>query len=174
MPQLIMPKSKLPEIDFPLTEGGRFNVRDSLPEKFLILVVYRGYHCPKCKKQLQEINDLMPDIQADGLDLVAVSMDGEERAKKAKDEWALENVSVGYDLSLLEAKALGLFISDAISDKEPKFFSEPGIFVINTDGTLYAEIIQNTPFGRPDIKGLVAGLNFAKENDYPERGTSVV
>jgi peroxiredoxin len=163
----------MPELDFPLTEGGSFVLADTLAENFQIIVVYRGLHCPKCEKQLRAIDALMPDLRADGMELIAVSMDNEERAKKTKEDWEIENISIGYDLSLLTAKAMGLFISDSISDKEPKLFTEPGIFVVRPDGSLYAEIIQNTPFGRPDMEDLLAGLNYAVENDYPTRGTSI-
>lgn len=171
MIQLIMPESKMPTLDFPLLEGGEFSF-DAAPDHFQILVVYRGLHCPKCKTQLQEFRDKLADIRADGMDVVAVSMDDEERAQKAVEEWELDDLPMGYSLSLLTAKALGLFISNSISDKEPKLFTEPGLFVIRPDETLYAQIIQNTPFGRPDLDDLLGGLNYAIKNDYPTRGTS--
>lgn len=78
-----------------------------------------------------------------------------------------------YGLELMDAKSLGLFISDSISDKEPHIFSEPGVFVVRPDGTLYAEYIQNTSFGRPDMEDILGGLNFVVKNDYPTRGASV-
>jgi len=173
MPQLLNPKSKLPNLDVPLVEGGQFNLADAKPDYFQFVVIYRGVHCPKCKQQLQEIDSKVADIRADGMDVVAISMDNEERAKKAVKEWELENLSIGYDLSLLTAKELGLFLSDSISDKEPKIFAEPAFFVVNPDGTLYAEFVQNTPFGRPALDEIMSGMKFAAENDYPTRGTSV-
>jgi len=173
MPQLLNPKSRLPTLDVPLVEGGRFVLADSKPEYFQIVVIYRGVHCPKCKKQLQEIDAKVADIRADGMDVVAISMDDEARAKKAVKEWKIENLPIGYDLSLLSAKELGLFLSDSISDSEPKIFAEPGLFVVKPDGSLYAEYIQNTPFGRPDLDELLSGMKYAAENNYPTRGTSV-
>lgn len=173
MPQLLNPKSILPTLDIPLVEGGQFVLADANPDYFQIIVVYRGVHCPKCKAQLKEIDAKVADIRADGMDIVAISMDNEERAKKAVKEWELENLPVGYDLSLLTAKELGLFLSDSISDKEPKIFSEPAIFVVRPDGALYAEFVQNTPFGRPALDEVISGMKFAAENNYPTRGTSV-
>jgi len=104
MIQLIMPESKMPTLDFPLLEGGEFSF-DAAPDHFQILVVYRGLHCPKCKTQLQEFRDKLADIRADGMDVVAVSMDDEERAQKAVEEWELDDLPMGYSLSLLTAKA---------------------------------------------------------------------
>ena len=173
MTNLLNPKSRIPSISVPLVGGGNFAMAEASPENFQIIVAYRGVHCPKCKKQLQEIEPMVADIRADGHDIVAISMDSEERAKRAVDEWELSELPVGYGLELMDAKSMGLFISDAISDKEPALFSEPGVFVVSADGTLYAQIVQNTPFGRPDMADLLAGLNFAVKNDYPVRGTSV-
>jgi peroxiredoxin len=169
----MIPKSKVPTIELPLVSGGTFNMAEASPENFQIIVAYRGLHCPKCKAQLKAIEPLVADIRADGHDIVAISMDTEERAQQAKTDWELEDLPIAHSLELLDAKSLGLFISDSISDKEPKIFSEPGVFVVRPDGTLYAEIVQNTPFGRPDMEEIVEGLNFVVKNDYPTRGTSV-
>lgn len=173
MPTLMTPKSKIPTIDVPLVSGGRFNMAEASPENFQIIVAYRGLHCPKCMTQLQAIDSLVADVRADGHDIVAVSMDSEERAQQAKKDWDIKDLPIAHSLELLKAKSLGLFISDSISDKEPHLFSEPGVFVVYPDGTLYAEIVQNTPFGRPDMQDILNGLNFVVKNDYPTRGTSV-
>lgn len=172
MPQLMTPKSRIPNIEVPLIEGGTFNMAEASPENFQIIVCYRGLHCPKCKKQLEALAPMVADIRADGHDVVAVSMDTKEKAEKTVKQWEIDDLPIAYGLELLDAKSLGLFISRSISDKEPHLFSEPGIFVVRPDGTLYAEIIQNTPFGRPDLEDLIGGLNYAIENDYPARGTS--
>ena len=173
MPNLLDPKSRIPALDVPLVGGGSFTMAEASPENFQLIVVYRGVHCPKCKAQLQEIEPMVADLRADGHDIVAISMDSEDRAQRAVDEWGLSDLPVAYGLELSDAKALGLFISDAISDAEPDHFAEPGLFAVRADGTLYSQHIQNTPFGRPDIKDLVSGLNYAVKNDYPVRGTSV-
>ncbi|WP_298913930.1 peroxiredoxin-like family protein [uncultured Algimonas sp.] len=173
MTNLMTPKSRIPEFELPLIGGGAFDTSDIVAENFQIIVAYRGVHCPKCKEQLEAIEPMVADIRADGHDIVALSMDTEERARKAHEEWDVSELPIAYDLELLDAKALGLFISDGISDKEPHIFTEPGLFVVRPDGTLYAQIVQNTPFGRPDVKDLVSGLNYAAKNDYPVRGTSI-
>ena len=167
------PKSLIPNIEVPLIEGGTFNMAEASPENFQIIFAYRGLHCPKCKKQLETLAPLVADIRADGHDVVAVSMDTKEKAEKAVKDWDIDDLPIAYGLELMDAKSLGLFISQSISDEEPRLFSEPGIFVVRPDGSLYAQIIQNTPFGRPDIEDLLEGLNYAIENDYPARGTSV-
>lgn len=173
MTNLMTPKSRIPDVDVPLIDGGTYQMAEASPENFQITIVYRGVHCPKCRQQLQAADEMVADIRADGHDIVAVSMDTEEKAKRARDDWGIKELPIAHSLELLDAKSLGLFISSAISDAEPHLFAEPAVFVTRSDGSLYAEIVQNTPFGRPDIADLVKGLNYAVKNDYPARGTSV-
>ncbi|WP_017932033.1 peroxiredoxin-like family protein [Robiginitomaculum antarcticum] len=174
MSNLLNPKSQVPEISLPLVGGGEFTLSEAQADNFHILVFYRGVHCPKCQEQLKEIDAEYNDMAVDGFNVVAISMDSEERAEKAKKEWGVKNLPIAYDLDITSAKEFGLFISDAISDSEPDHFSEPGIFVVRPDGTLYAQYIQTSPFGRIPTKQLHNGLKFVVENDYPERGTSTV
>lgn len=174
MPNLINPKSRFPDLVVPVIGGDDFNLHVDFPrEKFTVIVAYRGLHCPKCRDQLQAIEPLAADLAEQGYRLIAISMDPEEKAAAAVEEWGLKDLAVGYDMGLLKARSLGLFISDQREgSKEPKIFSEPGLFVVKPDGTLYAEYIQNTPFGRPPLGDIISGLEFVLENDYPVRGTS--
>lgn len=174
MTNILNPQSKVPALNVPLIGGGQFNMAEASPENFQIIVFFRGLHCPKCKQQLEDINGKAKDLSSRGYDVVAISMDSEERAKQTAEEWDIGNIPLGYELSLMTAKSYGLFISDGRPDsKEPKIFSEPGLFVVKPDGTLYAEYLQNTPFGRPPISEIANGLDFVVKNNYPIRGTSV-
>ena len=62
--------------------------------------------------QLQAVDLQVADIRADGHDIIAISMDSEERAQR----WGIEELPIGHSLELLDAKSLGLFISDSISN----------------------------------------------------------
>lgn len=138
-----------------------------------MVVVYRGKHCPICTRYLGELNDALPELNALGIDVVAVSADTQE---KATDQIALvnPNYSVGYDLTIEQMDQLGLYISHPRSAQETdRPFSEPGLFVVTGDGALQVTDISNAPFARPEIKSLVMGLGFIRnpENNYPIRGT---
>ena len=113
MPTLIDPQSLMPDLDLPLIGGGNFNVESIAPEKFLIMAFYRGFHCPKCKAQLQAMESQYDELTSKGYELVAISMDGEDRASKAKSDWNIDKLPIAYGLPLLTAKTYGLFISDA-------------------------------------------------------------
>ena len=64
----------------------------------------------------------------------------------------------------------GLFVSHGIYDHEPALFSEPGLFLIAPDDTVYYESILSMPVGRPRLDDLLGGLKYWREHNYPARG----
>lgn len=166
----LKPKQPTPALDLPLTAGGRFNLQEQSPQAFTMLVFYRGLHCPACKAYLQELSETLSQFTDIGVSPVAISADGAERAKQSYSEWGLGDLPVAYDLSIDAARAWGLFVSEAIKDGEPPVFSEPGIFLVRPDGTLYMAAINTMPFGRPRLEDVRKAAAFAIDKDYPPRG----
>jgi peroxiredoxin len=166
----LMPFQPVPPLDLPLAGGGRFVLADSRPELFTMLIFYRGYHCPLCRNQLVDLKSKLDALADLGVIAVAISMDGEERAKKSREEWELTGINLAYGLSEKSARSFGLYISSAISAKEPEFFSEPGLFLVQPGGILYFASVQTSPFTRPQLSELIPGMRYAKEHGYPARG----
>ena len=52
-------------------------------------------------------------------------------------------------------------------------FSEPGLFLVRPDGTLYFASVQTMPFSRPRFADILGALDFVIANDYPGRGEVV-
>jgi peroxiredoxin len=102
--------------------------------------------------------------------VVAVSGDDEGRARRAVEEWDLSRVPVGYGLTQQSMREWGLYISKAIKEGQPNEFSEPGLFVVRPDGTLYAVVQTSFPFLRPHLDEVVDTLRWVNEHDYPARG----
>lgn len=136
-----------------------------------MVVVYRGLHCPLCKNYLSKLQELEPDLNALGVDVVAVSGDPQEKAQAFADEKDL-SIAMGYGLSVDQMKTLGLYISEPRSAQETdRPFPEPAVFVVNDTGAIQIIDISNAPFARPDLQGLTNGIKFVRANDYPVRGT---
>lgn len=53
---------------------------------------------------------------------------------------------------------------------EPSLFSEPGVFLIRPDQSVYWLSVQSMPFARPNFAEMVQALDFVIKNDYPARG----
>lgn len=169
----IFPRTAVPQLQLPMTDGSRFDLREALDEaeNFHILLFYRGWHCPVCQQQLKAWDKKMNEFKSLGVGVTAVSSDTEERARQTVEEWGLENIPVAYGLPLNVAKeAWGLYVSKAIKEKEADYFSEPGLYIIRPNGMLFASNIQTMPFARPPLEEVLNAIRFALKNDYPGRG----
>jgi peroxiredoxin len=165
------PRQPVPVLDVPLVGGGRWVLAEQRPERFSVVVFYRGVHCPLCKTHITELDALVDKFAEVGAtSVVAVSGDDEGRARRAVEEWDLSRVPVGYGLTQQSMREWGLYISKAIKEGQPNEFSEPGLFVVRPDGTLYAVVQTSFPFLRPHLDEVVDTLRWVNEHDYPARG----
>jgi peroxiredoxin len=166
----IKPREHAPELAVDLVGGGRWRLDEQHPETFTMVVFYRGLHCPVCRAQLSELNRRLDELTSRGITVIAISADTSERAKRTVGEWHLDQLPIGYGLSEETARTFGLFISQGISEDEPARFSEPGLFLIRPDGTVYYEAINTMPWGRPHLDDILGGIDYAAKADYPARG----
>ncbi|MEO1225487.1 MAG: peroxiredoxin-like family protein [Pseudomonadota bacterium] len=172
---MIKPRQPVPALSVPLLGGGTWTLADQKPENFTMVVVYRGYHCPICSGYLGDLNRKAAQFAEKGVNVLVVSSDTEERAAEAKEKWGLDNLTIGYGLTLDSGREWGLFVSSSRGKTstgvvEPDLFLEPGLFLVRPDGTLYWASIQTMPFARPQFGEVLKGLDFAIEKNYPARG----
>jgi len=168
---MALPRSPAPILSVPLLAGDTWTLADQSDPAFTVVVFYRGQHCPICKTYLKQIDALIDQAAGQGVGVVAVSMDVEDRARATAGETGVQHLPIGYDMSEATARAFGLYLSSARpGSQEPARFSEPGLFVVKPDGTIFFAQTQSAPFTRPDFAKLLGGLKFAAENDYPARG----
>ncbi len=164
------PKHQAPALEFPLLGGDTWNLKQQNPKSFTLIVFYRGLHCPICKKYLQQLQTLRPEFEERGVEVIAVSMDSEKRARLSRKDWALQNLPIGYQLDLETAKNWGLYISKAVKDGEPEVFSEPGLFLVNNNQEVYYSSMTSNPWGRPYLPSFVKAVNYIVQSGYPARG----
>ncbi len=174
-PDPLMPREPVPALDLPLTGGGRFVLGAAAPAAFELLVFYRGLHCPICTKYLLELERLEPEFRRRGVHVVAISSDDGERAREMAGKVKAAGVQFAYGLGMADARRWGLYISTSRGKtsagvEEPPLFSEPGVFLVRPDGTLYYGAVQTMPFARPQFADLLAAVDFALARDYPARG----
>ncbi len=175
MPGQLLPRHPVPALDVPLASGGRFVLGAAPGGRFDLLVFYRGLHCAICTKYLGDLARLAPDFLSRGVQIAAISSDSEERGRDMAEKITAKDVKIGYGLSLEHARQWGLYISTArgktsLGIEEPAWFSEPGVFLVKPDGTLYYGSVQTMPFARPPFQELLGAVDFAIARDYPARG----
>ena len=165
---MIMPREKTPDLNLPMVAGGQFVLSEETAERGTLVCFYRGLHCPICEKQTEAFAER-------GFNTIAISSDSEERAKSMAEKVEANNLRFAYGLDLKLARDWGLYISagrglTSINIEEPALLSEPGLFIVNKDQTLYYASVQTMPFSRPHFSELVGALDFVIKNDYPARG----
>ena len=174
---VLKPRTATPELTVD-TLRGAWSLSAQTPENFTMIVVYRGLHCPVCSHYLRELSRLTDDFAAKGVTILAVSSDTQERAQRAASEWGIENLTLGYGLSVEQSQAWGLHRSagrgvTSIGIEEPAEFTEPGLFLVRPDGSLYWSNISTMPFARPHFKDVLGAIEFVINKGYPARGELV-
>ena len=171
----LMPRKPVPALSLETVTGERTTLADQKPEHFTMVVFYRGYHCPVCRKYVAELDSLSDEFVKRGVPVIVASSDTRERAELTRTEWKLQHVNPAYGLPLDEAREWGLYISasrgkTSLGIEEPARFSEPGLFLVRPDGTLYWGSVSTMPFARPHFTEILAAIDFAVKNNYPARG----
>lgn len=162
---------KIEPLSFPPVDGSKQVTIGGERERWTLLIVYRGRHCPRCKRYLNKLNSALPSW-TDIMDVVVVSADTQEKAMADREEfgWTFD---LCYGMTEIQMRALGLYVSEPLSEAETTgLFAEPGTFAIRPDGSLMLVDISNGPAARPDLEELLDGMKFNIENDRPVRGTA--
>ena len=165
-----IPGSILSPMTFSNVNGGEITVGGQ-KDNWTLLVVYRGKHCPRCKKYLNILNEMRSDWADAGFDIAVVSADSLEKAKADQAEfgWGFD---LGYGLSEEQMATLGVYVTEPLSpDEADGNFAEPGTFVLREDGSQIVVAISNGPAVRPELSELLDGMVFNKTNNRPHRGT---
>lgn len=176
---MLLPRQPVPTLQVPTLAHGTFTLSEDQAPNFTLVVFYRGLHCPICHKYLLELGRLLPEFDKRGVKVIAVSSDVRERAQAMADKLDAPALRVGYELGLAHAREWGLYLSGSRGTtstgiEEPAVFSEPGVFIVRADGTLYYGAVQTMPFARPHFDELVSALDFVLAKDYPARGEYVL
>lgn len=175
---MLLPRQKTPSLSLPTLNHGQFDLTTENSDRGTVICFYRGLHCPICANYLTELEKRVDDFAERGVKTIAISSDGIERTQEMADKISAEKLRFAYDLPLEKAREWGLYISTSrgktsIGIEEPALFSEPGLFMVTPEQTLYYGSVQTMPFVRPHFSELVGALDFAIKNDYPARGEYV-
>lgn len=176
--QPLVPRQMVPSLDVATIDGNTWRLWDRMPENFTMIVFYRGFHCPICVRQLQELQGKLAEFEARGVEVIAISTDAEDRARQTREKYKLEKLTIGYGLSLSQAREWGLYISSgrgktSVGIEEPPLFSEPALYLVRPDRTLYFGSVQTMPFARPHLDEVLTAIDYATKKSYPARGEVV-
>lgn len=172
--EILQPGEVFPQLTVSTLEHGALNIgKPNSGYDWKMVIIYRGKHCPLCTKYLNELNQLLPEFNKHGVDVIAVSADSEENAREHTNE-INPSFPVAYDLSIEQMQELGLFISESrLGMDAQRPFAEPGLFIINEEGHVQILDISNVPFARPNLNSMLMGINFLRglTEKFPINGT---
>ena len=174
----LIPRQPVPELKVETVGGRTWKMSEQSPKNFTLVVFFRGLHCPICANYLRDLQRNLDDFAKQGVNVIAISSDSKARAEKSTEDWGLDELTLGYGLNLDTARRWGLFVSTGRGPtssgiEEPRLFSEPGLYLIRSDGTLYFSLVQTMPFSRPSFAEILNSVKFVLEKEYPARGQVV-
>ena len=107
---------KIEEVSFAKVGGGDAITIGQAKDRWTMLFVYRGRHCPRCKKFLNKLNAVLTSW-TDVMDVVVVSGDPQDKAVAGLEEFGWD-FDLGYGMTLPQMRSLGLYVTDPLSDAE--------------------------------------------------------
>ena len=140
----------LPRLELPLVGGENRILGDLYGGRFLVLVFYRGLHCLRCNPYLNIFQTLLPKFHELGAEVIAVSSDEKSRAEKSVALWRLDRLKVAYGFPLESAQDWGIYVTERGKPEDPPQFTEPAVFILQSDGKLGHGIINTAQRLRPD------------------------
>ena len=159
-----------PEISFRHVDGSEQTV-GLTSDRWTMVFVYRGKHCPRCKRYLNKLNAML-SAWTEKMDVLVVSADTQDKALADRSEFGWD-FDLFFGLTEPQMREMGLYVSEPLSEAETDaLFAEPGTFAIQPDGTLMLVDISNGPASRPDLEELLDGMIFNIDNNRPVRGTA--
>lgn len=173
----LMPRQPVPSLRVGTVGGPCWRLCDQKPKHFTLVLFYRGLHCGFCRKQLTELESKVSEFHKRGISVLAVSADDRARAEKAAAEWGIDELTICWGLTMDQARAWGLYISEGrgrspAGIEEPAFFVEPALFLVRPDGTLFSGMVQTMPFARPSLDDVLAMIDHVVANGLEPRGAS--
>lgn len=148
-----------PSLVFARAGGGEIRVPDDVAGGFGVILFNRGSWCRFCNTQLAAFARAADRFADEGIKVVSISVDGQEKAEALVAEYKLAfPVGYGPDGPTV-SKATGAFVND-----EPAYLQATG-FVLDPDGRIVTAVYSTGAIGRllpDDVLGLVRYIKAAK------------
>ena len=77
---MLIPRHAVPHLQLQTLDHGAYDLIADAPDRFSLVVFYRGLHCPICAKYLLELGRLQADFEKRGVKVIVVSSDTAELA----------------------------------------------------------------------------------------------
>jgi len=144
-----------PAFDVAAVGGGTISIPQSLNGSYGVVLIYRGAWCPYCQAQLGGFQRASEKLAANGIKVVALSVDDEATTVGTIEKFKL-SFPVGHSADAEKVASL----TGAYTNAAPRFLQSTG-FVLDPEGRILNAVYSSGPLGRlvaEDVIGMVAYL----------------
>lgn len=155
-------------------DSTQFTIKDTLENKPVVLIFYRGQWCPICNRHLSNIQDSLNLIKAKGAQVIAVSPEKPEYGKKMQDKTGAdfvllydENYEIGLGFKVIFSldsgtalkynKLLGANLKEAHTLPD-ELLPVPATFVISKEGVILWRQLNPNYRIRSNVKDIIENL----------------
>ena len=169
----LQPGDKIPAFTLPNAVGKTTSSSDLLEKGALVISFYRGAWCPFCNLELHALQRALPDIEASGAQLVAISPNLPDTSLSSVEKHNL-TFEVLSDIDNLLARKFGLVFSlgeplrpiyrkighdiPGQNGNDTWELPVPATFVVDRDGTIVYRYVNIDYTQRAEPAAIVAAL----------------
>lgn len=163
----------LPVVTLPNAKGELFSMADALAKGPVVIAFYRGGWCPYCNMELHALQQVLPEIEAAGATLIAISPETPDSSLSTQEKNEL-TFEVLTDKGNAYAKSLGLVFSlpeelrpiyagfgidiPAYNGDESFELPVPATYVVTPDGKIVYAFAEADYTKRAEPADVVAAL----------------
>jgi len=164
---------KIPDISLPNATGHLISLNEILEYNRVVLTFYRGGWCPYCNLELRAFQAVLPEIEAKGATLIAVSPETPDNSLTTSEKNNL-SFEVLSDSDNLVAKSLGLVFQlpeslqelyksfginlDKSQDNTAQELPIAATYIIEQNGTISYHFLEEDYKLRADPSEVLAAL----------------
>ena len=144
----IKPRQPAPRLEVKQLDGTAWRLQDAKPEKFSMIVVYRGLHCPVCKAYLGELETKLPEFAKRGVKPIGLSVDPlKDHEGWSKDIEETQGTALNFPLIADPDREVSLQY-DMIHPNADATLTVRSVFVIDSDKKVRLTLTYPASTGR--------------------------
>jgi len=151
---------KFPSLKLKTLDGTEIETPGGFKNPWNVILFYRGFWCPFCKAQLKSFQNGLEKLSAEGIGVLAVSVDSLDHAKETRKETGA-TFPIAYGVPVKEtAEAIGAFYDAAPTHTAPYLHSTG--FVLGPDGKVVVSVYSSSAIGRLAWQDVLALVQYIK------------
>ena len=136
MSKRLEPEGFFPSMKLNLVNGNTLTIPEDFTKAMTVVLFYQGHWSPYCRKLLLDFEELRKELLAEGVGILAVSVDTLEQAKEVAADVGFP---VAYGLTRADGDAIGAWW------QETDDHIYPSEFVLSQRGKVMMSTYTNSP-----------------------------